>query len=224
VEIIDGLQAGTVTTTDEAGRFSMPGTITGTVAVTASKDGYISETRTVPPSVPPNRPVPPAPGELRHWSSFSLQPLGPSADIAGVYTLTLTVDRACTDLSDEARTRSYTATIVLGHRPTAFVGRLSNAQIIFSLFSPLFEIGTAGDFANMFIRFVEKLGAASYLAVEGGAGASFGPSGMTAPFGGYSLHCPHEASWAPGEYWWCGAGVQGTECNSSKHQIQLVRR
>ena len=67
--------------------------------------------------------------------SFSLQPHGQSANIAGLYTLTLTADSACTNLPDEARTRTYTATIVPGSRPTTFVGRLSDAQIVASLFS-----------------------------------------------------------------------------------------
>jgi hypothetical protein len=136
----------------------------------------------------------------------------------------LTADSACTNLPDEARTRTYRATIVPGFGPTAFVGRLSDAEIVFSIFSPYFEIKTAGDFANISIRFVEKLDKTTYLAIEGGAGASFGPSGITAPLSGYLLQCPNEPSWAPGEYWWCGAQVQGVECNSSSHQVTLARR
>lgn len=226
VEVIDGQRASMVTTTDETGRFSMPGTFTGTVTVTASKDGYVPETTTVPPNLPPNRPLPPPlpPGEVRRWDfSFSLEPHGPSANIAGVYTLRLTADSACTNLPDEARTRTYTATIVPGYRSTTFVGRLSDARIVSSLFSPYFAIGIAGDFANMSVRFVEQLGD-TYLAIDGGAAASFGPSGITTPFNGSFLHCPTEPASAGGEYWWCGAGIEGVECNSSNHQLTLVRR
>lgn len=226
VEVIDGQRASVVTTTDETGRFSMPGTFTGTVTITVSKDGYVPETATVP-IPPPNRPLPPPlpAGEVRRWDmSFSLQPHGPSANMAGEYTLTLTADSACTNLPDEARTRTYTATIVPGYRSTTFVGRLSDARIVSSLFSPYVAIGIAGDFANMSVRFVERLGETTYLAIDGGAAASFGPSGITAPFNSYFLHCPTEPAWAPGEYWWCGAAVQGVECNSANNQLTLIRR
>jgi hypothetical protein len=141
-----------------------------------------------------------------------------------VYTLTLTADSACTNLPDEARTRTYTATIVAGSRSTTFFGTLSGARIVSSLFSPYFEVGIAGDFAQTYFRAVEQLNDATYLAIEGGAAASVGPFGMTAPFGAYFLHCPTQPAWSPGDYWWCGADVQGIECNSSKHQLSLVRR
>jgi Carboxypeptidase regulatory-like domain len=223
VEVIDGqgAAAGT-TTTDEAGRFWLPGTFTGMVTVTASKDGYIPETATVAP----RHPLPPLPpGEVGRFDiSLSLEPRGPSANIAGVYTLTLTADSACTNLPDEARTRTYTATIVPGYRSTTFLGRLSDARIVSLPFSPYFEIGIAGDFANASVRIVEQLGETTYLAIEGGAAVSVGPSGFTAPFSSYFLHCPNEPAWSSGEYWWCGAGVQGVECNSPRNQLTLVRR
>lgn len=231
VEVIDGQRASMVTTADETGRFSMPGPFTGTVTVTASKDGYVPETTTVPTNPPPNRPLPPPlpPGEVRRVDfNFSLQPHGPSANIAGVYTLTLTADSACTNLPDEARTRTYTATIVPGYRSTAFLGRLSDARFVSSpsspFFSPYFEIGIAGDFANASVRIVEQLGETTYLAIEGGVAASFGPSGITAPFDSYFLHCPSEPAWSSGDYFWCGAGVQGVECNSPRNQLTLIRR
>jgi Carboxypeptidase regulatory-like domain len=222
VEVIDGQGAAVGTTTDGAGRFRLPGTFTGMVTVTASKDGYIPETATVPR----NHPLPPLPpGDVGRFDiSLSLEPRGPSANIAGVYTLTLTADSACTNLPDEARTRTYTATIVPGYRSTTFLGRLSDARIVSLPFSPYFEIGIAGDFANASVRIVEQLGETTYLAIEGGAAVSVGPSGFTALFSSYFLHCPNEPAWSSGEYWWCGAGVQGVECNSPRNQLTLVRR
>lgn len=80
------------------------------ITVIASKDGYLSSSRTVPLS-PPDRVPPPMEGE--RWETyFHLEPLGSFVDVAGVYTMTLTADRTCTNLPDEARTRAYTATIV----------------------------------------------------------------------------------------------------------------
>ena len=223
VEVMAGSSAGMVTITDDKGRFWMPGTFTGTVTITASKDGYLPETTIVPPALSPDRPLPA--GEVPGWdTSFSLQPHGPSANIAGEYTLTLTADSACTNLPDEARHRTYTATIVPGYRSTTFLGRLGDARIVSSLFNPYFEIGIAGNYASISVRIVERLGATTYLAIEGGVAALFGPSGITAPFNSYFLHCPREPAWTSGEYWSCGADVQGVECNSPNHQLALTRR
>jgi hypothetical protein len=55
VEIFNGSRSGTATTTNEHGRFWLPGTFTGTVTMKASKDGYIAEYSTAPPSFPPVR-------------------------------------------------------------------------------------------------------------------------------------------------------------------------
>jgi hypothetical protein len=211
--------------TDERGRFRLPGTFTGAITVRASKEGYLPETTTVPPNLPPNYP-PLAPGEVRHWDwSFRIQPDGPSANMAGVYTLTLTAHRACTNLPDEARTRTYTATIIPGYRSNTFVGTLRDARTVsVPIWPPYFEIGVGSDFANVSFSIVEQLNDASYLAIEGVAAASVGPSGMTAPFNAHFVHCRNQPTMSPGEYWWCGADVQGDECASSNNQLMLVRR
>lgn len=237
VEVIDGQRASMVTTTDETGRFSMPGPFTGTVTVTASKDGYVPATTTVPTNPPPNRPLPP--GEVRRWDfNFSLQPHGPSANIAGVYTLTLTADSACTNLPDEARTRTYTATIVpTSGSTTSFLARLSDARF-FSSYST-FGIQTAGDFARFGVwgtpfdvdvgyddpgpGIVEQVRETTYLAIGGSTGASFGPSGITAPFDGYFEYCPSETALTGGQWCLASARVQ-YHCDSHNHQLTLVRR
>ena len=111
VEVTTGPTAGTRTTTNQAGRFWLPETFSGVVTITAAKDGYLADTRTVP--IRP-LPLPTPPGGLTLDLSFSLEPDGPSANIAGVYGLTLSPDGACSDLPDDARTRTYTATMALG--------------------------------------------------------------------------------------------------------------
>ena len=161
MEVIDGPRAGTVATTDEAGRFSMPGTFTGNVTVTASKDGYTPDTR---PVLAQGYPSPPGNAGGSWEIAFSLGPLGPSANIAGVYTLTLTADRACTNLPDNARTRSYVATILPGAKSTSFLARLSDARFV-SVYNQL-EIGIAGDFAGIGNwDIVEQLQDATFLVV-----------------------------------------------------------
>jgi hypothetical protein len=211
VEVTSGPRAGTVATTDEAGRFSMPGTFAGTIAVTVSKDGYVAATRTFSQHV-------------RH--TFSLEPIGPSVNVAGVYTLTLTADSACTHLPGEVRTRTYTATIVPGSGSISFRVRLSDAR-----FFSTHNIGmwVAGDFANFATwasinggpGIAEQVNETTYLLIEGGGRGLFGASGMTAPFDGYFQYCPSEP--APG---WDGPRclVPAVQCDSHNHQLTLVRR
>ena len=223
VEVIGGSRAGTFTTTDTNGRFFMPGSFTDTVTIRATSDGYQPETTTVPP---PSFVPPPPSGEVRRWDVYlTLQPHGPSANLAGEYTLTLTADNACTTLPEQARTRTYTVSIVSRGRATTFVGTLGDARIVpVPVWAPYFEIGVAGDFARMSLSFVEQLSDGTYLAVEGGTAAPVGPSGITAPFNAHFLHCHNQPAMAPGEYWWCGADVQGDECATGNNQLTLVRR
>ena len=145
-------------------------------------------------------------------------------NIAGVYTLSLAADDACSDLTAVARTRTYKATMVAGYRSTTFVGTLGDARIVVLPFSPYFETQMAGDFANTYVRFIEQLGDGTYLAIEGNAAASFGPTGITAPFSGYFVHCPGQPVWSSGEYWWCGAGIEGAQCQSTDNRLTLFRR
>ena len=157
--------------------------------------------------------------------SFRLAPLAPSANLAGEYTLTVTTNNACTQLPAEARTRTYTASLVSRGRATTFVGTLRDARIVpVPFWSAYFQIEVANDFANGSLRFIEQLSDGSYLAIEGGTAASVGPSGITAPFNAHFVRCHNQPAWAPGEYWWCGADVQGDECASSDNQLTLVRR
>jgi hypothetical protein len=210
VEVTSGARAGTVTTTDGAGRFSMSGTFTGAIAVTVSKDGYVAATRTFSQHV---------------GHTFSLEPIGPSANIAGVYTLTLTADSACITLPDEVRTRTYTATIVPGPRSTSFLVRLSDARF-FSTHN--IAMGVAGDFANFATwasinggpGIVEQVSETIYVLIEGGGGGLFGASGMTAPFDGYFQYCPSEpALRGDGARCLASAAVQ---CDSHNHQLTLA--
>jgi hypothetical protein len=197
----------------------MPETFTqATLTLVASKDGYWPETWNFPPA---GRPV-----EGGTWGfGFSLEPLAPSANLAGEYTLTLTTDNACATLPEEARTRTYTASIVSRWRATTFVGTLSDAQIVpVPVWAPTFQIGVAGDFADLTLSFVEQLSDGTYLAIGGGTASPVGSSGMTAPFNAHFVRCRNQPAMAPGEYWWCGADVQGDECASSNNQLTLVRR
>lgn len=234
VEVIDGPRAGTSATTDESGRFSMPGTFTGNITLTASKDGYQRETR---PVLPRGAPPPSGnPGGSWSWSmGFLLEPLGPRVNIAGEYVLTFTADSACPDLPAEARTRTYTATIVPGLSSSSFGGSLSGARFLPIVPCPpgpissppsctynSFRIGMAGDFARISLRpIVEQLSESTYLVVAGEVETSFDRPEITAPLDGFFQYCSGEPVLTLGEYWECEDSVQ---CDSRVHRLTLVRR
>jgi hypothetical protein len=219
VTFVDGQRAGITATTDDVGRFSFSGTFTqSAVSLIASKDGYSSETWNFPEH---GRPF-----EGGNWYyPFRLEPLAPSVNLAGEYTLTLTTHKACTKLPDEARTRTYSVSIASQRRRTTFVGTLSDAVIVLAPYSARdVEITVADDFANLWLRFIEQLSDGTYLAIEGGTQTTVGPLGITAPFNAHFVRCRNMPSWAPGEYWWCGREVEGDECASAENQLALVRR
>jgi hypothetical protein len=115
--------------------------------------------------------------------------------------------------------------VVAPWRATTFNGTLSGARIVsLPMFFPLFEIGVAEDFADVSLSFVEQLSDGTYLAIEGGTSASVGPSGITAPFNAHFVRCRNQPAMSPGEYWWCGADVQGDECASTNNHVILLRR
>ena len=218
VEIIAGDRSGTVETTDGNGRFRMPGTFTGTVTIAGSKDGYHQESLTLPHPQTVRR----LPSEnLNLWMNLSLQPDGPPANIVGEYTLMITADRACSTLPDEVRTRTYSATIVRGGRPTSFQGRVSDGRFISG--HNYFEIGMAGEFASFWTQIMEQLSEAIYLVIAGGVSAPFGSSGISAPFNAQVVYCPVRPVWTSGEYWACPID-SGVDCSSVQHQLTLVPR
>ena len=231
IEVVDGARAGTVATTDDGGRFSMPGTFTGSITLAASKDGYLRETRSV---LSPAVPVPPGNAGGAWEIAFHLEPLGPSANIVGVYTLTMTADSACSSLPAEARTRTYTATIVPGGRSNFFAG-LSDARFLSIVPCPTgrptetctynrLGIGIAGNFANIVSGgIVEQLSETTYLVVTGGGGAVFDLSGIMLPFEGSFQYCSSEPYQIDQGTWAC-TGNAGVECHSDRHQLALVRR
>jgi hypothetical protein len=115
--------------------------------------------------------------------------------------------------------------MVPGGRSTSFVGTLSDARLVsVPLWAPYFEIRVAREFARTDLSLVEQLTDGTYLAILGGTAAPVGPLGITARFNAQFLRCRNQPAWAPGEYCWCGADIQGDECASIDNQLTLVRR
>src|SRR5687768_13065625 len=102
VEILDGPQAGVVTTTDDAGRFSFTGSFDDTIRFRASKPGHVAKTQTsrVPCEV------------CARYSGFQLELESAPIDLSGRYTLSFIADSAaCSGIPETARARTYNATI-----------------------------------------------------------------------------------------------------------------
>ena len=230
VEVVDALQTRAFATSDDQGQFSIPGILNGTATLTASKDGYLAQTKTVPNSLVY---APPPTNEIQRWEvKMILAPAGPSADLVGLYTLTLTADPACTNLPGEARTRRYPAVVAPQTKPTSFLATLSGA----AFFAPSsctnpelcalnrISIGVAEDYAYLLVTVAERPADSTFLVFDGRASGTVHGSGMTTPFDAVFLSCPTEPVWTTGEYWACAAGAQPIECYSRNHQLALQRR
>lgn len=223
-EVVTGPRAGTAVTTDDEGMFRMPGTFTGTTTVLATKTGYRSATNTFPFGGRP-----PAPDVQFVEMALYLEPEAGSAEIVGMYTLTMTADTTCTDLPSEARTRTYRAIIApVGGSRTRFLVDLGDARFLSPAHDQL-VIGLAGDFAGILGEFapydpgiVELLRETTYVAIEGGASGTFTPSGIAVPFEGFFEYCPSEKALAADHYQ-CDATARVT-CYSDRHQLVLARR
>jgi hypothetical protein len=150
-----------------------------------------------------------------------------------VYTLTMTADSACTSLPNEARMRTYTATIVpIPGSRTQFRATFSDARF-FSTYNRAL-IATAGNFASFsicisdpsqsycFPGIVEQLRETTYVAIEGGAEGLWDAAGLTARFDGSFQYCPAETGLTGNQYE-CLAGAR-VQCESHNHQLTLVRR
>ena len=136
VEVIDGPQAGTETTSDARGYFSIEDQFSGLVTARATKDGYA-------PSVVTSR----ATTDRRFYVLFQLASITAPVSLAGNYTLTISADSACTALPDDARTRSYLARVTAGSEfgRDSFSGTVTGGQFA----GNRFWIGVFGDYVTI---------------------------------------------------------------------------
>jgi hypothetical protein len=190
--------------TGDTGNFRVPEKLASPFTIRISKDGYVSTTRNW---LPAGRPPPPVEADgIDFWIELSRP--GPVVSLTGTYTLTLTADdRACAALPAEARTRTYTATVLTTPKPTDFGVVLSGSELV----SPDDSFGaqTAGEFVRFDVyryfdepepAIVEQLQGGGYLAILGSAPASAEPSGIvniTVPFDASFEYCPGQMTSNP---------------------------
>ena len=224
IQIVDGPQAGTMTTSDAGGRFSYDGTFAFPVTLRASKDGYTTSTRTTLRLT-----------DGHAYAGFQLASVTPPVAVAGNYTLTISADPACTALPGDVRTRTYQAAVSVNTyggntAGTSFHGVVTGAQ--FAPNANLFFVGVFGDYVNTSTigegpSIVEQVGPNRYVAFSGEAGLSVGPAGtatISAPFKGTIEYC--ELKSAIGRYYDCSQALAAVreECTSNNGQLTMTRQ
>lgn len=227
---IVGTRLSTVTSAD--GRFELTGGISSPLTVRAAKEGYLTETQAF--DWPPCTILP---GSAQCLVSTHLGTVfrleSQAVDISGDYTVTLSADNACSDLPSEARSRTYSASIVPDSP--------ARTRYSITLQTPTgrdqeagFEAGVTGDFLALRFRLdpglVDQIAPNVYVAAHGGASATVVPGAalLAATFDGYIEYCRLKDSSAfPREG--CADPTPGqpgnfAHCQSRNHRLTFTRR
>lgn len=158
------------------------------------------------------------------------------------FTLTITADSSCTDLPNEARTRTYGATVTPNtswHYPdnTHFdvwargpflAGFTSSDRIVMAVTDRItFFLGNLRGQPAL----VEQLSATTYVAFGGGASASVdqAASSIAASFDGFIDYCVMKSATelpVQGLLYDCAPdrALTRTRCESNEHRLTLTRR
>jgi hypothetical protein len=197
VDIVDGAQAGASAVTGNDGRFEFRGTLSGTVALRAARDGFATATQTFTWR----------PASETGLYGFALDPLESALRLTpGTYTVTLTNDRstsrdgaaACAGFPDALLTRSYSATITSwpAHPTSQFSVDLQVNASAPNVSSVGFALGIAGDAVGFTIdgpAIGEALPNNAYLEISGsaptGVPATSTSAGIAIPFSGSFEYC-----------------------------------
>ena len=226
VEVLDGPQTGTFTTTDDTGQFSLSGTFDASTRFSAALDGYIAATRTWTQCATCSIP----------WLSFTLElPTPPVSLAAGEYTVTFVADNACTAIPAEWRNRTYPATLAASppqpgiSASTSFTLTLRDG--IFLSDYNVISVGVAGDVITMWFGghgpfVVEQVAPNTYLGFDGAIEAvvTAPVQSISAAFKGWVDYCALSAPM--GQYYDCpvARAVARSECEASNHQLIVTKQ
>jgi hypothetical protein len=170
------------TVTDAAGRFQLTGNIDPTAPVQVEKDGYLSQSREASWVACAATPAPCRQGHV----IFILNTVALAHDVGGEYSVRIVADAACADLPDEARERTYTASIVSVHPDnTSLEVTIAGASLYVSG-SNVYYAGVAGDRFSLRLdgswveqAFVEEVARNTYVGYSGNATATVAPGAST---------------------------------------------
>lgn len=226
VEVIDGPQAGTSTMANDKGEFSLRGTFDDATRFRASKEGHTAAINTLNPYCAPCNP--------HRWIYFSLDVLAVPVSVAGDYTLTFIADASCTTLPDEARSRTYAATITPApQRPqTSFEVTVTGASTLAGYQKGWLSV--AGDYVAFGVGdwhghpgIVEALGRQTYVGFDGSAegsveGATL--STISTNFSGLIDYCERTSDMDTRYDCTASPGIVHRQCSSKTHRLVLTRR
>ena len=195
VEVLDGAEAGKTTIANASGQFGFTGVFEEGTRFRATKDGFLEDTSRLGPSCAPCNP--------HHWVYFHLGlPIAPT-NIAGDYTMTVEAAAGCTALPEEARRRTYTATIAPEvNQPTAattyFRVTTGGASLVHGGVWEGIWIAVAADYIDLAMGdlhgqpgLIEELRADTYFGVDAWGNGTVPSPGttFTAPFEGTIVYC-----------------------------------
>jgi len=217
------------------GSYELTGNIASPTMVRVAKEGYVTETRAASW----------LPDPARALMLFTLEARSQPVDVSGEYTVTLTADNACPNLPSEARSRTYTASIV----PTSLARTRYSVTVqggsLVIVYSDTFEAGVAGDFLNVLFEalpadypaLMEQIAPNTYVAFRGTATAAVtpAPSVISAAFDGRIDYCALKSPLGTDDIEACGypgsrleptpsQPVTYARCESKNHRLTFTRR
>jgi hypothetical protein len=120
INVAEGARTPVSVLTDGAGRYEVPGTLTGPVVLTAEKAGYVPSTDRLTMNLS---------GQIRR----DMYLMGnDTVDPTGGWSVTLIANDSCRDMPEESRTRSYIGTIIgaRNYPPSSFDLKLQSDTIV----------------------------------------------------------------------------------------------
>ena len=206
VELVGGPMSGRVVMTDSFGRYAFNG-VTGALQVRATKDGFPSAVRDVPP-------------DTEHVN-LVLTTGVPPADVEGTYRVTFTAAPSC-QLPDDAMRRTYIAAIKqTGHRA---IVTLSGAQFYGGDYCGAMNSADAEVHSNTVslsnyagdCGIVELLSEKRFFSLWGTAELVVTESGLAGPFAGLVRIAPGPPDGSP-------ASTPTASCEAPDHQLVFER-
>ncbi|MGE5833010.1 MAG: carboxypeptidase-like regulatory domain-containing protein [Acidobacteriota bacterium] len=210
IQVVSGPQQGTVTISDEAGKFAIEPKLSAASQIRASKQGYVDSIQFV---VGTGQTV-----DLKFFLASANAPL----DWSGTYDVTLTADATCAELPELARRRTYTASVTMAGVSSRVVfsgARFGSSDGFDWNIMPFKQFEDYVDLYADDPPIVELLPDNAYYMVYGGASGTVTREFAQLNLSGGISYCP---SLGVGRFIPCDVPL--ITCVSRGHQMTMTRR